>query len=42
MITNAEETKIKKLYLQNNTYNEISKALNVSKKDIMNYIKIIN
>lgn len=39
MITNAEETKIKKLYLQNNTYNEISKALNVSKKDIMNYIK---
>lgn len=39
MITNEEETKIKKLYLQNNTYNEISKALNVSKKDIMNYIK---
>lgn len=35
----STETKIKELYLRNKTYNEISKALDISKKEIMIYIK---
>lgn len=39
MKNNILEDKIKDLYLKNKTYNEISKILGVSKKEILKYVK---